>query len=184
MIQNSSNVAIGSGTGLLSNVIANNDTGVAIAGFGSDGVSIRGNSIYNNQGLGIDLGFDGVLQANDAGDIDTGANNLQNWAILQSVSISASGDLTYEFDTSTLVPGLYSVDFFANSEGDDGASGGGRYLGSAILAANGGTVVDTITGVTLQVGEFVTTTVATAHIYRLIILSFLMVQQSLPLNFS
>ena len=48
------------------------------------GNSILGNSIFENEGIGIDLGNDGPNN-NDIGDIDTGANNLQNTPVSTSV---------------------------------------------------------------------------------------------------
>ncbi|MDP6722002.1 MAG: thrombospondin type 3 repeat-containing protein, partial [Pirellulaceae bacterium] len=64
------------------NTIAFNGSGSAFGGvlIKSNSVAERNavlsNSIRDNDGLGIDLGGDGVT-ANDAGDIDTGANGLQ-----------------------------------------------------------------------------------------------------------
>ena len=46
--------------------------------------AIRGNSIFQNGLLGIDIGGAGVT-ANDAGDGDSGANNLQNFPVLNVV---------------------------------------------------------------------------------------------------
>ena len=57
------------------NTIRNNTlAGIVVAGTGN---SLSGNSIYENGGLYIDLGDDGVTP-NDSLDADSGANNLQN----------------------------------------------------------------------------------------------------------
>ena len=70
---------IGAGEG---NVIANNAVGVAIQT--GSGHHMLGNSILANDGLGLDLGADGVT-ANDAGDGDTGPNGLLNFPEIENV---------------------------------------------------------------------------------------------------
>ena len=61
------------------NAIAyNNDAGISISGSGPPLENeMRGNAIYANGSVGIDLGDDGATE-NDFGDSDSGANNLQN----------------------------------------------------------------------------------------------------------
>jgi hypothetical protein len=75
--------AQGSPGTITGNQVANSDTaGVAVL---SSKFAIQGNSIYDNGGLAIDLGNEGVT-ANDAGDTDTGPNNLQNFPTITSVT--------------------------------------------------------------------------------------------------
>src|SRR5204862_4002918 len=57
----------------------NGDAGVWIAD--GAGITVRGNTIDANGGLGIDLGDPGVT-ANDPGDADGGPNGLQNFPVL------------------------------------------------------------------------------------------------------
>ena len=52
------------------------------------GNTIRGNSIFSNGGIGIDLGGDGVT-ANDALDADNGPNQRQNYPIIVSAAPTA-----------------------------------------------------------------------------------------------
>src|SRR5207249_1307964 len=69
---------IGGTTNGTGNFIAYNAlNGVALDASAGAGNSIRGNSIFSNSGLGIDLGADGVT-ANDPADADEGPNRLQN----------------------------------------------------------------------------------------------------------
>ncbi len=76
-IDGAENSTIGGGLETMANVIAFNDgSGVAIeAGLGN---AILRSAVFDNSGLKIDLGNDGRT-LNDAGDIDVGPNNLQNW---------------------------------------------------------------------------------------------------------
>jgi hypothetical protein len=82
------------------NVIAFNGTGNA----GKGGVSISyglpftpgksitvsRNAVFSNNGLGIDLGSNGVT-TNDVGDGDSGPNDLQNFPVLTSVTTNGGG---------------------------------------------------------------------------------------------
>ena len=52
---------------------------------GGAGNTIRGNSIHDNVGLGIDLA-QSARTPNDEGDGDAGANALQNFPVLESVT--------------------------------------------------------------------------------------------------
>ena len=69
------------------NVIAfNGGQGVQVeSGLGN---RITANSIFSNGSLGVGLGGFGSPKRNDPGDADTGPNNLQNYPIINSVSVS------------------------------------------------------------------------------------------------
>jgi hypothetical protein len=108
------------GTGALEpNVIAFNGTS-SFSGHGvwaenGTGSSVRGNSIHDNFGLGIALGTDGVT-ANDPGDGDAGANNLQNFPLLKSVThLSPQGGSTEITGALHSMPSTtYDLDFYSN----------------------------------------------------------------------
>ena len=83
----------GSNSQITSNVIyANGGAGISVSGTGT-GNLISQNSFYGNgtstPSLGIDLNGDGVT-INDNGDSDSGPNNLNNFPIINFVSISGS----------------------------------------------------------------------------------------------
>ena len=124
------------------NVIAFNDNGINM----DDGVrnAIRGNSIFSNDGLGIDLGGTGVTP-NDPGDPDTGANLLQNFPIVTSVEPALTSGPQ---GASTRIRGFIrgaaatqlELDFFSNDSCADRPQEfleGHRYLGSSSVTTDG-----------------------------------------------
>ena len=103
----------------------------------SVGNAILHNNIYNNGGLGIDLGSDGPT-ANDAGDVDTGVNNLMNYPVLRSAQSDEQETIvTGTLDTAE--PQTATIEFFAPlNEGDPSGYGEGViYLGDATAGASG-----------------------------------------------
>ncbi len=114
-----------------SNTIAFNNDGVFV--FSGTGNAILSNSIFSNTGLGIDL-LPGGVTANDAGDGDTGANNLMNFPVLTSAVVEG-GRLTVTGTIDTPSPETVTVQFFANPVptpgGDPSGQGeGARFLGN------------------------------------------------------
>ena len=117
-----SNIQIG-GTGPgAANEIAYNDPGTQIA-LGTD-ITILGNSIHENTGLGIDLTPGGVtgVTANDPGDGDSGPNDLLNFPVITS-AVESGGSVTVTFELDTPV-GNYRVEFFTNPGGADPSGNG------------------------------------------------------------
>ncbi len=101
------------------------------------GDQILGNVIHSNASLGINLGSAGVT-ANDAGDPDSGANNLQNFPVLTSANSNAAGTTivgTINSNASTTL----RIEFFANRPTvADAANGEGeRYLGFITVITDG-----------------------------------------------
>ena len=94
------------------NLVAHN------GGFGvnvEEGVhnTVRGNSIHDNGLLGINLYTGGSLpKANDAGDLDNGSNNLQNFPILKTVTTGASTHVVGKLDSTPST--TFDLDFYAN----------------------------------------------------------------------
>jgi hypothetical protein len=98
------------------------------------GVTISGNSIHDNEQIGIDLVtplFDYGVTHNDAGDADAGGNGLQNFPELASAM--ASGDNTTILGAMDSAPSrTYTIEFFSSPFCDPTGYGEGEvYLGSA-----------------------------------------------------
>ncbi len=154
------NTTIGGILASQGNTIANN-TGDGIAISAGTGTSIRGNRIFNNGGLGIDLlGIDGV-NINDAGDGDSGPNNLQNFPTLTTAKISGT-DLTVNGTLNSTAGTTFNIDFYASVTADGSGHGEAeRYLGSASVTTDGSgnaTISALLSSVGVGVSEFVTAT--------------------------
>ena len=74
-----------SGNTLRGNDIAFNGKGVIVSS--GAGNTITANSFFDNVGIGIDLGNNGVTP-NDADDPDAGANNLQNFPVINTATLT------------------------------------------------------------------------------------------------
>ena len=90
----------------------------------SDQVRILGNDIFSNTGLGIDLDDDGVT-LNDAGDVDTGTNELFNFPVLQTATINPAGTMLTVAGWAR--PGS-SIELFLGDMQAAGVFGEGRFL--------------------------------------------------------
>ena len=126
------NNIIGDTTATTGNRIYNNG-GAGILVESGTGNTIRGNAIFSNEGLGIDLGNDGVT-ANDDEDGDEGANSLLNFPTLTSVT---SGSTTIEGVFSGSANTTVALDFYGNSSCDESGNGQGElFLGSTLITTD------------------------------------------------
>ncbi|MBV9957437.1 MAG: tandem-95 repeat protein, partial [Acidobacteria bacterium] len=125
----------------------------------SGSATVVGNSIYSNEGLGIDVGRD-WLTANDPCDGDGAANGLQNYPVLSSAS-SGGGATTVQGTLDSNPSTVYTLDFYANDSCAAYGFGEGRtYLGSANVttgAACGGSFTATLPFV-VPAGQILTAT--------------------------
>lgn len=139
------------------NVIAlNAGTGVFVQN--GDDNRILGNQIYGNGGLGIDLSPTGQT-ANDSGDRDNGANDIQNAPVLNAVVTrdvtTVSGRLNSEASKS------YRIEFFASASCDaTGYGEGERFVGAAdvLTNANGNANFNVTLSEAVASGEYITAT--------------------------
>lgn len=95
--------------------------------------AIRGNNIWSNTALGIDLDNDGIT-ANDAGDPDTGANFRQNFPVISNAVLSV-GSTLIEGNLNSRTNTTCFLDFFASFNRDAATTNGeGQvYLGSTTV---------------------------------------------------
>ena len=123
-----SNNTIGGTAAGAGNVLASNGfNGVEVqAGTGN---AILGNAIFGNSRLGIELGNfgQGIVTPNDAGDIDSGPNNLQNFPVITSAS-TGGGNATLSGTLNSAANTTYRIEFFANATCDAAGNGEGQDL--------------------------------------------------------
>jgi len=138
------------GSGALNNLVGGTAAGAGntIAFAATSGVlahdgtgnRVLGNSFHSNAGLAIDLGADWIT-ANDPGDTDTGANGLQNYPVLSSVS-SGGGSTTVSGELNSASGSNFRLEFFSNAVPDPSGSGEAEtYLGYANVSTPGGGTV-------------------------------------------
>ena len=132
----------------------NGEDGVMVTNVTTTGVSILGNVIHSNTGIAIDLADNGPT-ANDAGDGDTGANNLQNFPALTGAATTGT-TVTIAGSLDSTASTNYRIEFFANGVG------GPRFLGAGsptlfVGAAGSATFSYTLT-TSVAVGETITAT--------------------------
>ena len=157
IILGSSNIIGGTAAGA-GNVIASFGAGVIVDTFAL-GNSILGNSIRRDDILGIDLNGDSVT-SNDAGDTDTGGNNLQNYPVLTSAT-SAGGDTTVGGTLNSTPNSSFRIEFFVSpSTGPGGFGQGQTFIGSTTVATDGSGNASFMvnTGAATPTGQFITAT--------------------------
>ncbi len=101
----------------------------------SVGNLVRGNAIFGNAGLGIDLGTNNVT-LNDVGDEDDGPNRQQNFPVLASASGRFRTSITGSLNSQ---PGqTYQLDFYINTLVEANGHGEGqRWLGALAVTTDG-----------------------------------------------
>lgn len=156
---------VGAGTG---NIIAYHDSptvlpamGVLVSGETATGNSIRGNSIYSNEALGINLGStEDLVTPNDPGDGDTGPNKLQNFPVLAS-AVSNGTITTVAGSLNSTANTTFNVDLYRNVACDPTGYGEGEtFIATTTVTTNeSGAASFTVGGLTsVLLGEFVTAT--------------------------
>jgi hypothetical protein len=153
----------GTETGVGNTIAFNTGTGVAITGAIAVGNSIRGNSIFDNGELGIDLvgGIEDAhgVTANDDGDPDVGPNLLQNFPTVSLADAGASTHVVGSFNSTAYTE--FTLDFYANTTADPSGFGEGeRFLDSITVTTegSGNANFDEFLPAATSPGEFITAT--------------------------
>ena len=147
--------------------------GNVVAHSGNDGIylndsvgtgnSILGNSVYDSGGLGIELTETGPtwgVTTNDAGDADTGANNLQNFPVITS-AVTNGSQITVSGAINSTPNSFFRVEFFANTANNPSNHGEGqRFLGFANLSTDGAgnATINATLNASVAAGELVSAT--------------------------
>ncbi|RCW63875.1 DUF4347 domain-containing protein, partial [Pseudorhodoferax soli] len=155
------NTAVGGTAVGAGNLIAGHaSAGVSIDAAAGTGNAVLGNSIRSNSGLGIDLGVDGVT-ANDTGDADTGANNLQNFPVLTLARTNGSGNFEITGSINSTANTYIRIELFANTANDPSGYGEGQtYLGfvNVLTDGSGNASFATTLSATVAAGAFISAT--------------------------
>lgn len=160
--RSSENVIGGTEPGAANTIAFNGSSGIAVsrpsALFNSSKNVIRGNRIYSNGVLGIDLDANEVT-LNDQGDGDAGSNGLQNYPNLITVTTGTS--TTIQGTLNSTPNRVFNVDFYSNTTCDPSGFGqGASLIGSSIVTtdASGDSSFNVQLPGSLPVGSIVTAT--------------------------
>jgi hypothetical protein len=127
--------------------------------------TIRGNRIFDNRYMGIDLlggRSGGTVTINDPGDLDGGPNDGQNFPIITDIGSASGGTQVFGY-LDSIPSTTFAVDFFAGptcSIFPTGFQQGERYISSESLTTDASGRVDFLVTVPyeLQPGESMTAT--------------------------
>ncbi len=159
ILTNASNTTIGGDQSDAANTIVfNGGPGVKVSA--GTGNIIRRNAIFSNAGLGIDLGAVVGVTPNDLNDVDTGANNLQNFPVLTTVS-SNGGSTTIQGTLNSTPGTTYRIDFFSNTACDPSGNGeGARFFDTTNVTTdvNGNASINFVSSVALGPDKVLTAT--------------------------
>ncbi|GIK73260.1 MAG: hypothetical protein BroJett021_22480 [Chloroflexota bacterium] len=140
-LSGNNNLIGGTGSGE-ANIIAHNGTvsafysGVRVGNTGLSN-SIRGNRIYANSQLGIDLRWPDGVNINDPDDPDTGGNNLQNYPVVTFAQSYANGTTRIHGTLNSNPNVSFTLDFYYSAAADPSGYGEGEYyLGATSVATD------------------------------------------------
>lgn len=155
----SNNTIGGISPGAGNTIAYNGGSGIAIWFNASTGNRISSNSIFFNNGLGIDLVTTGVgVTPNDPGDGDTGANNLQNFPVLTS-AVRNGGNVAIAGTLNSTPNQTFRIEFFNTNNLDATGYGEGQtYLGATDVTTDGNGIATFDVTLAVTGIEFITAT--------------------------
>lgn len=125
------------GTQSSPNIIAFNSAGgILIKNDNSKFNKISGNSIFENDGLGIDIFPFGIINTNDAGDVDTGPADMLNSPVISMAEYN-SGNTFIQGYVDCPTPLTSMIEIFVASPDFSGCGQGKRFVGIALPDING-----------------------------------------------
>ena len=145
------------------NTIANNLLdGIAVPSNVQDNTFL-GNQIYANQGLAIDLEDNGVSLNDNNLDLDTGANGLQNFPVINQAVLVGATTIHVEGRLGSTPNSSFRIEVFVNSSADSSGHGEAEeFLGAFTVTtdANGVAIFsESVSGVANPtVGDYVSAT--------------------------
>lgn len=149
----------GTQSGAANKIAFNGGPGVSMSAGNANGNSVRGNAIFSNNGLGIDLGATGIT-ANDLNDADTGPNQLQNFPEITSV-MSTSSNTTIQGTLKSIPNTAFQIDFYTNVAVDPSGNGeGAQFFNTTTVNTdgNGNGTINVTFPVALPAGRVITAT--------------------------
>ena len=162
ILQSSNNIIGGTQNGAANTIAYNNGPGISIQA-GSTGNAVRGNSIFSNTELGIDLTPVGVTP-NDLNDADTGPNALQNFPVLTSVT-TGGGNTTIQGSLNSTPNATFQIDFYSSAALDPSGNGEGALFfntTSVNTDNNGNATINVTFPMSLPAGRVITATATSA----------------------
>jgi Putative Ig domain len=146
----SSNTIGGTASGTGNTIAFNGYAGVILGNTPTDtavGNEVSRNAIYDNSGIGIDVGNDGPTANDSAG--HTGPSDFQNFPVPSAAGIS-NGTVGLTFTLTSVASSTFLVEFFLNNAGD--SAQGRTFLGSATVTTDATGALTTISGGTVSAG--------------------------------
>lgn len=121
--QNANNIVIGGVAAAEANVFSGGELFAVrlesdASGIGPQSIRIRGNSFaFNAQGIDLAPNFSFGVTRNDIDDVDAGSNNLQNFPVINTATVGATGiTISGLLDRpANQAPRAYNLDFYVSA---------------------------------------------------------------------